>query len=238
MKFAGSMTVPGGMFRRVTCAGTIVVDGDLDCLELKVNGTYTGTGNTKATNAVINGGSDFRGDLRTEELKVFGQAEITGGLYGGVIRSEGKLVVLKGIKVDRATVNGQLVARGDCDAESFACTGSFEIEGALNAGDLQVKLYGPARVREIGGEKITVRKGHEGTLGKIASAIFETIGFHQSRLEAETIEGDEIYLEHTTAKVVRGGRVSIGPGCEIDRVEYRTDYKAAVETSVLQHVKV
>ncbi|MNR67595.1 hypothetical protein D3C85_1916860 [compost metagenome] len=35
------------------------------------------------------------------------------------------------------------------------------------------------------------------------------------------IEGDDIYLENTRAKVVRGNQVVIGPGCEIDLVEYK-----------------
>jgi hypothetical protein len=32
--------------------------------------------------------------------------------------------------------------------------------------------------------------------------------------------------------------VTLGKGCEIDRVEYRTDYKSSDGTSVLQHVKI
>lgn len=237
-KFAGKMTIPGGIYKRLSCDGEITVDGDADCLELKVNGKYNGTGNMKAANAVIRGGADFDGDLKTEDLKVFGQAKVDGSLSGGVVRADGKLSALKGIKVDRATINGEIVTRGNCEAEVFLCTGSIDIEGSLNAGDIAIRMYGPCRAGEIGGEKINVRKGHEGTLGKIASAVLNPLGIHQARLVAETIEGDEVYLEHTAAKVVRGGHVTIGPGCEIDRVEYRTDYKASAGTSVLQHVKI
>ena len=38
-----------------------------------------------------------------------------------------------------------------------------------------------------------------------------------------TIEGDQVELEYTQAKVVRGKYVRIGAGCEIDRVEYSGD---------------
>ena len=238
MKFAGTMTVPGGLYKRVTCAGAIIVDGDIDCLELKVNGNYSGNGSMKATNAVINGGADIGGDLKTEDFRVFGQAKIGGGISGGVVRADGKLVAQKGVKVDRVVINGEIDTRGDCEAETFICAGSAEIEGALNAGDVSIKMYGPVRIGEIGGEKIAVHKGHESTLGRIASAVLTPLGLHDARLVAETIEGDEIYLEHTSAKVVRGGRVTIGKGCEIDRLEYRTDYKACSGTSVLQHVKI
>jgi hypothetical protein len=50
----------------------------------------------------------------------------------------------------------------------------------------------------------------------------------------DTIEGDDIYLEHTTAKVMRGDTVDIGDGCEIDLVEYRTDLKKTPDASVLK----
>jgi cytoskeletal protein CcmA (bactofilin family) len=178
MKFAGSMTVPGGLYKRVTCNGSITVDGDIDCPEIKMNGTYNGTGKTKATNAVINGGGDFSGDLKVEDLKMSGQAIIDGGLSGGSVKADDKLSVRKDVKVDRATIVGQLVTRGQCGAEMFSCNGFVEIEGSLNSGDVNTKLYGLSHVKEIGGEKINVRKGHESMLGKIATALFDTLGFH------------------------------------------------------------
>jgi cytoskeletal protein CcmA (bactofilin family) len=163
---------------------------------------------------------------------------VDGSLSGGSVRAEGKLSVGKDTKVDRATIVGQMITRGKLEAESFVCSGYVEIEGSLNAGDIAIKMYGPCHAAEIGGEKINVRRGHEGPIGKIASAFFDTVGFNKAILVAETIEGDDIYLEYTSAKVVRGGRVTLGKGCEIDRVEYRTDYKASDGTSVLQHVKI
>lgn len=238
MKFTGKMTIPGGFYKRVSCDGEITVDGDIDCLEIKVNGKYNGTGNMKATSAIIRGTADVNGDLKSDDLKVFGQVTVDGSLSADTVRSEGKLSVRDDIKVDRVAVTGQLTTRGNCEAEVIICNGFVEIEGALNAGDISIKLYGPSHVREIGGEKINVRKGSENPLGKIAAAVFNPFGYYQAHLVAETIEGDDIYLEHTTAKVVRGGRVTIGKGCEIDRVEYRTDYKASSGTSVLQHVKI
>ena len=41
------------------------------------------------------------------------------------------------------------------------------------------------------------------------------------RLSVVVVEGDEVRLENTDASVVRGRRVSIGPGCRIETVEYR-----------------
>jgi hypothetical protein len=41
-----------------------------------------------------------------------------------------------------------------------------------------------------------------------------------AELHTSQIEGDEILLEDTTADIVRGKRVEIGPGCNIESVEY------------------
>lgn len=46
-----------------------------------------------------------------------------------------------------------------------------------------------------------------------------------AELSAESIEGDEIYLENTNARVVRGNNVTIGPGCEIELVEFKNDFR-------------
>ena len=49
----------------------------------------------------------------------------------------------------------------------------------------------------------------------------------EKRLTAETIEGDVVWLENTTAKVVRGKNVTVGPGCVVDLVEYAESYTPA-----------
>jgi hypothetical protein len=42
----------------------------------------------------------------------------------------------------------------------------------------------------------------------------------------ESLEGDNIYLEHTTAKVVRGKQAALVPECDIRLVDYQTSYKS------------
>ena len=73
---------------------------------------------------------------------------------------------------------------------------------------------------------------------ELLTAILSPLNFYKAHLKAETIEGDDVYLEHTTAQVVRGNTVTIGEGCEIDLVEYRTDFKKTPGASVLKDMKV
>ena len=60
----------------------------------------------------------------------------------------------------------------------------------------------------------------------------------RSELISEVIEGDEIYVEYTKAKVVRGNKVVIGPGCDIQSVEYREDFKALKDGNVKENKKI
>jgi len=52
------------------------------------------------------------------------------------------------------------------------------------------------------------------------------------------IEGEEIDLQATKAGVVRGRNVVIGPGCEMERVEYSGSLMVAPEAKVGEQVKV
>jgi cytoskeletal protein CcmA (bactofilin family) len=57
-------------------------------------------------------------------------------------------------------------------------------------------------------------------------------------LEAEIIEGDEIMLENTTAKIVRGNNVMLGAGCDIGTVEYKSNYVKNGDARVGTETKV
>lgn len=57
-------------------------------------------------------------------------------------------------------------------------------------------------------------------------------------LTTEIVEGDDIHLEHTRAKVVRGNRVTLGPGCEVDLVEYKEHFHQDKSAKVMASRKV
>ena len=141
------------------------------------------------------------------------------------------------IGVDTATsvnVLGHLRVEGDCDAERFSAQGLFTVVGLLNAGVVDVTLGGKCTANEIGGEAVTVHTG----VGPIKKFVTSLIPGMEMRLYAESIEGDHIHLESTTARVVRGNSVTIGPECKIDLVEYTGEYTASLESTVGEARKV
>ena len=57
-------------------------------------------------------------------------------------------------------------------------------------------------------------------------------------MTADSIEGDHLDLAYTTAKVVRGNHVRIGPGCKIDRVEYRQALTRSKDAQIGTEIKI
>ena len=213
LKINGQSNAAGGKYNAVIINGEGRIEGDLDCIDLKINGKCSMNGNAKVDSMKVHGEASIKGDLEAGKAKVHGTADIGGNL-----------------SVDKAETYGIINVDGNCNAEIFKIEGTFAIEGLLNAGELELRLYGSSRAREIGGEKITVkRKGKYDLLGLKSMIIGRGKG-----LTVEIIEGDDIYLEDTKAKVVRGTNVEIGSGCEIELVEYKDrfnqDEKAVVNT--------
>lgn len=213
LKINGHGSSTGGKYNSVVINGSGRIDGDLDCIYLKINGQCDVNGNVKADSVKINGNNSIKGNLRAEKVKINGTADIDGNL-----------------SVEKVETYGSIDVDGDCNAEIFKIDGTFAIEGLLNAGELELNLYGPSKAREIGGEKITVKRKGKYDLWGLKSLIMP-FG-HNKELTVETIEGDDIYLENTQAKVIRGNNIELGPGCEIELVEYKNSLKQDEKATV------
>lgn len=207
----GQSSAAGGKYNAVVINGEGKIEGDLDCINLKINGKCSMNGNVKADSVNVNGEASIKGDLEAEKAKIHGTIDIDGNL-----------------SVDKAEMYGIISVGGDCNAEIFKIKGTFTIEGLLNAGKLELSLYESSRAREIGGEKITVKR-IGGLKGMIMSG---------KELTVETIEGDDVYLENTNAKIVRGNNIELGPGCEIELVEYKDSFKQDEKAEVGTHKQI
>ncbi|HEU4962757.1 MAG TPA: bactofilin [Bacilli bacterium] len=207
----------GGEFHIVKLEGKARVDGGLTCTEFVSHGKSTVHGPVYTKLAVVNGDATINGPLEAERLNVHGRTTINGDLRG-----------------ERVKVHGQVKVNADCEAEVFTCQGGFEIEGLLNAGEVDITLYGKGRAQEIGGASIKVRR-ETNQIAKWLRLMFASLN---GGLTADTIEGDDIFLEETTAKVVRGNRVTIGAGCSIDLVEYKDELILEGDAIVRQQIQL
>ena len=228
VKINGDGSLSGGAYGAVTINGAGTVNGDIDCTEYRVNGAGTHHGRLLAQTITINGTGTFNGEVQANMMNVNGDTSVRDGAGIGQLTVKGNASFGGSIASHDVVVRGFLKTGGDCESESFSCEGAFTVAGLLNAGTVDVKLYGQCSAREIGGEKITVSKPGGGF-----SSFTQIFTFWaEKRLTADTIEGDDVSLELTSAKTVRGRNVSIGEGCRVDLVEYSGTYAIAPGATV------
>ncbi|TYP68655.1 hypothetical protein [Paenibacillus methanolicus] len=197
LKIMGAGESLGGEFETVGIMGEGIVHGDLQADVFKAMGTCR-----------VDGSADLR------EGRVQGDLTVEGSLRAGTFKGLGQLTVRGGVSAGRLKMQGHLETGAFCEVEEAELSGGFRIGGLLSADRLDVNLYGPCEAKEIGCGRIEVKRSRIMDLKRR----FTSMG--PSVLKAGLIEGDEIRLSYTEASVVRGNRVTIGPGCVIGRVEY------------------
>lgn len=210
----GDSTSKGGRYRNVKLTGESTLEGDVDCVKLSQIGELK-----------------VKGDMRAEAMRITGECEIKGALAASKIGGRGELKVNSGLRAEKLKFTGNVDVGGNCEAGTFEVNGAFDVEGLVSAEWMDIRFFGPCRAREIGGGKLRARRSRTTKLINLIKSR------GQAALAASVIEGDDVELEHTTADVVRGNRVSIGPGCRIGRVEYRDSlsaHKSAVVGEVFQ----
>jgi cytoskeletal protein CcmA (bactofilin family) len=230
----GSGISSGGNFDKVRIRGDGTVNGELHCLELKVFGSADLNGKVSTSSFEIFGQGYIGEDIVTEKMKIFGEADIRGNVSVKQFKLIGSTEIHGKLVGGDIRVNGETTVEGDCEADLFRLKGVVHIGGMLNAEKVEIHLhFGDSRISEIGGESIQVRRGKFGVF-KLLN-LFQN---HAAELLVDNIEGDEVYLEYTRAKVVRGNWVTIGPGCDIELVEYKNEFVQNEKAKVAESRKL
>lgn len=225
----GSSHASGGVYQKVSVHGFGKIKGDVECADFHCAGHVSVEGDVQSVFAKVEGNASVTGSFTSETMEVYGQVDVNGNVDFTKLRVDGNAKVHGSLTGEEIKVQGSLKASGDCEAEVFKARGAFSIGGLLNAGTIEIHLHGGCEAREIGGEHIVVRKTGLDVLNKLLKHIFS------NTLTVDIIEGDEIYLENTRAKVVRGNNVEIGPGCEIDLVEYKGQFRRDNSAQIKEH---
>lgn len=191
----------------IKIVGSGVVSGNpVRTVEFKAAGSARVQGSLIAEVARIAGACNFEGDVHVEEFRSAGSVRIAGTLKAENVEASGSLQVEGSIEAEDISTSGSLQVKGGVAAENFHSSGAVRIDGGLKAEDVYIELGGTSRIPTIRGESIQVKA---------------TGGFFRVRgeLTADRIEGEDIELEATTATLVKGEDVTIGPHCKIDVVE-------------------
>lgn len=237
LKITGTGQATGGVYDKVKITGQGQIDGTLTCDSMVITGDGRVNGLVQAGKISINGSSVITGNVHAGSVSVNGQLDIGQGTSAKEIRLNGTMRVGGHLIGEVIRARGGLDVEGDCEIEEFSAKGAFTIDGLLNVGKLDLRMHWPCRVKEIGGEQIKVKRVwfHGNIFGALVR-MFHSPG--AARLAADCIEGDYIELEHTDAKVIRGNHIIIGPGCEVEQVEYRRSLHIADDAIVRTHKKV
>jgi cytoskeletal protein CcmA (bactofilin family) len=207
---SGSAEVDGDLQAgELRSSGNLEVEGDLDVAgQLSSSGNLEVEGNLRCGDLVSSSGNlEVEGSMEAPSFHCSGAAEISGSIQGGEIRISGSVEVYDSIHCSAFECSGSLELKGDLESETVKFTGDTEIGGLLNAEVVTISARAKSQITNIGGSTIRVLRKSNGLFGR-------------GGLKSETIEGDTVELENTTAQVVRGKQVVIGEGCHIQRVEY------------------
>ncbi|MCD9023883.1 hypothetical protein [Cohnella silvisoli] len=202
--------------------------------KVKIDGVGTVQSNISSVTFDANGMTKIKGDLISEELDSDGLMKVEGHLSAGKSIIDGHMTVKGSLRGEQLKLNGVLNVGGDCEIEVFDAEGAFVVKGLLNAGRMNVRLHGRGKAREIGVEFIQVRQASKSAWSRLWRWMLPKF---TPELHAVAIEGDDIDLEYTEADVVRGNRVIIGKGCNIGKVEYRSELKVHPSAKVGKGVK-
>lgn len=236
LRISGLGSASGGSFNEVRISGVGSISGDIECNTFKASGTSSISGNVKTKIFETSGASDVKGNVDASEMGISGAGRIGGNVSTGKIKVSGAADINGNLHAENIDSSGAINVRGDVEAESFRSSGGFKIGGLLNAGQINISVNGKCTAKEIGGEKIDIRRSNN-FAGGVFRAIKDMFNVHEY-LVTEVIEGDDIYIESTVAKIVRGNNVTIGPDCDIDTVEYKNEVKVEKDTRVKEQKRV
>jgi len=236
---SGAWKLSGGIYDRVSISGAGKITGDIHTEELRISGAGKAEGKVEANKIVVSGTVSFADDVIADEMRISGSAHVDGLITAKELKSSGSLKVVGSISSDYIKISGSLRASADVETEIFRASGGFHIDGLLSADRIEIRIGGRCQAREIGGEQIDIRRGGWREKGILLDGLIKLFtGGGTPGLETTQIEGDEIYLEDTTADVVRGKSVEIGPGCHIKLVEYSKSLTVNPNAKIDKETKV
>jgi len=208
-----------------SCSGSGHAKGDIECTgKISTAGSFRCDGNVRAAELKAAGAAKYDGDVQADKLSAAGAVSIGGNLRGEELRSDGSLTVA-----------------GDVEAECADLRGTVKITGLLNAERIEIHpSHADSEIGSIGGSSIRVYRHTLGEnhslLGTVAKLFCGAAGA-SGRLITDVIEGDEVDLDSTEAKIVRGRSVTIRACAKIGRVEYSESYTAEEGAEIGEAVK-
>ncbi len=253
----GMGQMPGGEYENIVIDGAGSIEGDATIGQLEINGSAKAKGKIKSEGIEINGIGKFEqqvqaetirtngmgkflADVEVEHLIVAGTAKMDAKVTGELAEVTGALSVLGNVEFEEINVQGAIKVSGDMEAEKIICDGITNVEGTMNGEDITLGIRGTSKIKSLCGHDIRVNKREKEITINLMYAIkgLFNSNVNTGGLTCEEIEGDNIKIENTNAKIVRGSAVTIGDDCEILRVEYKDSLEVSPKAKIREKIKL
>ncbi len=180
--------------------------------DLKMDGVTSCNGGTYG-DAHITGVNKIHGDLTCNSLHIEGVSTIVGQLTTGPAHLAGTCKVSGSVKTEDFSFYGVVTVNGDMQCETLTAEGALDVSGALNAEDIRLVMSHSSQVREVYGHSFSLICIH-------GSVWLSLLRARRQGFTSELVECDEVSVEHSQIKTLRGARVRVGPKCRIELLEY------------------
>ena len=250
LKISGSGSAAGGRYRIASISGSGKIVGDVNCEKFSISGSGKVEGAVISNGFSISGCGKVSGDLNCVTGSISGSGSVLGSIHAKKFNISGSGKIGGNFKGEELTVAGAGRIEGRINATNVKLLGSIRVGhgiegeiinikgvlktlGMVNGDEVNIELNGGCEVEEIGATKVRVLKEYS-TMNAIGRFICKLFSKNFGYLTTRTIEADEIYLENTIADVVRGGKITIGEGCKIKRIEYSESLEKLNSESVIE----
>lgn len=212
---SGDLADRGGTVRELVRARSWRIEGparatkgvDVELLELR--GDLAVAGTITADRVDTDGRLSASGAATgTAAWRLLGETRLGGALSVGSLFTKGRLDVRGDLKsVGAVQAEGSLDVLGALSAASLALDGAISATGDVTAPEISLVIRGPSKVANLRGRRIVVHR---------PAPFWES---EPAGLDVLEIEADEVRLAGVTAQYVRADRVTVGPGCQLTRVD-------------------
>ncbi len=228
----GIGSISEGQYKNITIDGMGTFQGDIEAECIQIDGKGKSLGKINCNKLDVDGHFTSYDDININtKCEVNGYHKSTGSMKGKNLNVNGRLEIEKEVNFDKIQIDGDFITSGDCQCGNFYLDGRASISGLLSGDNLELNISRVNEIKEIGGEKLSVRRN-----GNNLRSVLFFAKDRKAKLICNEIEADEIYLEYTHCNIVRGRDIEIGEGCVIDKIEYTGTLKESSKSKINKKV--
>jgi len=245
---AGEVEIKNSKIHKCKCAGEF--DGEsIEINNMEAAGEITLKGLCKIGQIVVVG--ELEADFL--ECKIFRcglqkkrainrreQPEISGKIIAETFENIEEIDLNFDYEFKNIISSDMLRSSGEIMCENFYSFGPLAVED-INCENVFILCHHDVRIQNITGSEIQISDyfSPDKKFKAIPKSLrYGKISGSKSIIEVSSIEGDKISVKNTKANFVAGDDIIIGPGCTIERVEYRGAIKISDKSIVKEVIKV